>query len=464
MSISVVILAGGSGTRLWPLSRSMLPKQFLSLVDEKTMLQKTIKRIDKLNVDSITIITNEEHRFLVSDQTKNIKKPVHIILEPFSKNTAAAICLAAMYLKKDATMLVLSADHIIKDSDKFIHTVNDAIRLAKDGYLVTLGAKPNSPQTEYGYIKPGRRMGFFSMVDTFCEKPNIEKAKEYYNSGEYLWNSGIFLFTSEKYLTELKIYSKEIYDTCKLSMQNIEDYYEYIKINETHFKECPNISIDYAIMEKTDKAAVIPLETEWTDLGSWHSLWEFNDKDEDNNYIFGDVINSKTKNSYISSENQLIATLGVNNLIIIATKDSIMVADKKEIPNIKNIIQKMKVENRVELDFHREVYRPWGKYDSLDSGLGYQVKKITVKPGAKLSTQYHHHRSEHWVVVSGTATVTKGNETFDLEENQSTYINVEEIHSLENKRDIDLEIIEVQSGNYLGEDDIVRIEDKYDRK
>jgi mannose-1-phosphate guanylyltransferase len=463
MGFSVVILAGGTGSRLWPLSRSMYPKQFLSLVDDKTMLQNTIDRVKDVDIDSITIITNAEHRFLASEQSKNLNVPVKIILEPCARNTAAAICLAALNCSEDDVLLVLSADHEIKKQSEFLSSIFNALTLAKSNYLVTFGVVPTSPNTEFGYIQRGDKQKPGFHVKRFVEKPDLVTAQNYIDSGEYFWNSGMFMFKAGKYIQELSKYSKATLDACKLSFDAKEDYYEFIKLDESLFKKCPNISIDYAVMEKTNDALVVPLTSSWSDLGSWASLWDIKDKDINNNFIKGDVITKNTTNSYISSEDKLIATIGVDDLVIISTKDVVMVAHKDKLSSIKDIVSDLKNDNRAEYQFHREVYRPWGKYDSLDMGPSHQVKRITVKPGAKLSTQYHHHRSEHWIVVSGTATVTKGKNTFILEKNNSTYIEIGEVHSLENCEDINLELIEVQTGEYLGEDDIVRVDDIYDR-
>mgnify|MGYP002820009949 CR=1 FL=1 len=463
MSISVVILAGGSGTRLWPLSRSMYPKQFLPLVDEKTMLENTISRVKLLDIDCITVITNTEHRFLASEQTKKLNIPVKIILEPCSRNTAAAICLAALNCDSDNILLVLSADHDIADQDAFCNSVRKGIELAKSNFLVTLGVIPTSANIGYGYIKKGVKQIEGFHVEKFVEKPDLDTAKKYLESGEYFWNSGIFMFKASKYISELERFSKDTLNACKLAINSREEYYEFIKLDEEHFQKCPNISVDYAVMEKTKDAAVVILDSSWSDVGSWSALWDVKIKNDNNNFLKGDIITKDTTDSFISSEDKLITAIGVKNLVIISTKDAVLVADKNNLESLKDVVGDLQKNDRTEHKLHREVYRPWGKYDSLDVGPTHQVKRITVRPGAKLSTQYHHHRSEHWIVVSGVATVTKGNETFQLEKNNSTYIHVGEIHSLENREEIDLEIIEVQTGSYLGEDDIVRIEDIYDR-
>ena len=463
MGISVVILAGGTGSRLWPLSRSMYPKQFLPLVNNNSMLENTINRIKGLDVDSITIITNTEHRFLASEQSKSSEIPVKIILEPCARNTAASVCLAALNSNENDILLVLSADHEIKNKNEFHKSINEALVLAKSNFLVTFGVLPTSPNTEYGYIHKGNMQGPGFHIKNFTEKPDIVSAEKYLESGEYLWNSGMFMFKATKYIAEVSKYSKPTLDICKSAMEGKENYYEFIKLKESVFNKCPNISIDYAVMEKTKEAMVVPLNSDWTDLGSWNALWEAKDKNKDNNYINGDVIAKNTTNSFVSSEQTLVTTIGVDGLTIISTKDALMVAHNNSLNLIKDVVDDLKKNNRPEHEFHREVYRPWGKYDSLDVGSSHQVKRITVKPGAKLSTQYHHHRSEHWIVVSGVATVTKGKETFILEKNNSTFIEVGQVHSLENCGENDLEIIEVQTGDYLGEDDIVRIDDRYDR-
>ena len=441
----------------------MYPKQFINVDEKNSMLQNTINRLGKLDIESINIVANKQHRFLLKDQIKELNIPVNIILEPCSRNTAAAICLAALSIGEDKKMLILSSDHYIADKNVFFETINEAIKLLNNGKMVVFGVEPTSAHTGYGYIKVDPKNDKSNKVLEFIEKPNKKDALNFYKSGNYLWNSGMFMFNSCKYIEEVEKFSIETLKACKKSISENNDYYEYMEVNESHFKKCPNISIDYAVMEKTEDAAFLKLKTLWSDLGSWPSLWEISEKDNNMNHIYGDVIAQDTSNSYVSSHNKLVVTLGVENMIIISTKDAVMVADKNNTEKIKEIFEYLKDKGRSEWEFHREVHRPWGKFDSLDTGVNYQVKKITVKPDSSLSLQMHHYRSEHWVVVSGTATVTKGDETFDLEKNQSVYLNVKEIHALENKRDIDLEIIEVQTGSYLGEDDIVRIDDIYDR-
>lgn len=463
--LKAVILAGGSGTRLWPLSRSAYPKQFLTLSGHDTMLQATIKRLDGLDIKSSVTITNEEHRFFVTEQLNEIGKLGSIILEPLGRNTAPAIALAALLSSEDEDplLLVLAADHLIQDIEEFTKTVIKATPLAEDGKLVTFGIVAHEPNTGYGYIKKGKPQGSGFAVDAFVEKPSFEVAKDYIESNNYLWNSGMFLFKASRYLEELKNYRSDIYEACKSSIKEISVDNDFLRVNEAAFSSCPSESVDCAVLEKTDDAVVVPMDAGWSDIGSWSSLWDITKKDKNGNAVHGDVMLHESHNSYIRTDGKLVAAVGVDDLVIVSTKDALLVAHKQSIEDVKVIPQKLKLESRIELEFHKEVYRPWGKYDSIDNGKGYQVKRITVKPGAKLSLQMHHHRAEHWIVVSGTAKVTNGKKTFILHENESTYIPVGTIHSLENPCKVILEIIEVQTGSYLGEDDIVRLEDIYGR-
>ena len=463
--IKAVIMAGGSGTRLWPLSRAAHPKQFLALHGDDTMLQATYKRLDGLDVQSSVTICNEEHRFFVAEQLREIDKLDSIILEPVGRNTAPAIALAALSSpeSEDPLLLVLAADHVIQDEAAFTKTVMNAIPLAEAGKLVTFGIVVNEPNTGYGYIKKGESQGPGFAVDAFVEKPSIEVAKEYLESGDYFWNSGMFLFKASRYLRELKEHRPDIYEACQLSMKGTSKDNDFLRVNEAAFDACPSDSIDYAVMEKTDHAVVVPMDAGWSDIGSWSSLYDVSKKDGNCNVTYGDVILHKTNNSYIRTDGKLVAVIGVDDLVIVSTKDVLVVAHKDSVQNVKAVVQQLKTESRTEWEHHREVYRPWGKYDSIDSGERYQVKRITVKPGAKLSVQMHHHRAEHWVVVSGRAKVTNGEKTFILTENESTYIPVGVIHALENPGKVPLELIEVQSGSYLGEDDIVRFSDIYGR-
>ena len=461
--IKAVVMAGGSGTRLWPLSRAAHPKQFLALHGDDTMLQATFKRLHGLDIQSSVTICNEEHRFFVAEQLREIDCLGSIILEPVGRNTAPAIALAAFSSQEgeDPLLLVLAADHVIQDEEVFIKTVMDATPLAESGKLVTFGIVANEPNTGYGYIKKGESQGPGFTVDAFVEKPSIDVAKEYLESGDYFWNSGMFLFKASRYLEELKKHRPDIYEACQLSMEDISKDNDFLRVNEIVFNACPSDSIDYAVMEKTDDAVVIPMDAGWSDIGSWSSLWDISEKDLNGNAAHGDVILNK---SYVRTDGKLVAAIGVDDLVIVSTKDVLVVAHKDSVQDVKVVAEKIRSQSRAEWNLHREVYRPWGKYDSIDSGARYQVKRITVKPGAKLSVQMHKHRSEHWVVVSGEAKVTNGDKTFLLAENESTYIPIGTIHSLENQGKVQLEMIEVQSGSYLGEDDIVRFEDIYGRK
>jgi len=461
--IKAVILAGGSGTRLWPLSRAAHPKQFLALYGKETMLQATVGRLDALNIQSLVTICNEEHRFFVAEQLREINKLGSIILEPVGRNTAPAIALAAFVAEGDPLLLVLAADHVIQDESAFTQAVTEAIPLAEAGKLVTFGVVPNEPHTGYGYIKKGVKHGVGFKVDHFVEKPSIDLAQNYIESGDYLWNSGMFLFKASRYLEELQKFRPDIFEICKWAADSVEADLDFVRIKKEKFLECPSDSIDYAVMEKTDDSVVVAMDAGWSDIGSWSSLWDISEKDENGNVLHGDVLLHETNNSFIRTDGKLVASVGVDDLVIVSTKDVVMVAHKNSVQDVKEIAMKLKDKGRTEWELNREIYRPWGKYDSIDFGDRYQVKRITVKPGAKLSVQMHHHRAEHWVVVSGSAEVTKGDKTFLLSENESTYIPIGMVHALENLGKVPLEIIEIQSGSYLGEDDIVRFEDRYGR-
>ena len=463
MSICSVILAGGSGSRLWPLSRAGRPKQFLKLHGEDTMLQVTIKRLKGLDVQSSIVICNEEHRFLVAEQLSEINRLGSIILEPVSRNTAPAIALAALTAKDDPLLLVLAADHVIKDEAAFNEAVLRAIPHAQAGKLVTFGILPSYPHTGYGYIKRGKDLVDGFEVQAFVEKPSLDVAESYLTSGEYFWNSGMFLFRASTYLEELKKFRPDILEQCQASVMEVKADLDFLRIDKHTFEACADESVDYAVMEKTSHAVVVPMDSGWSDIGSWSSLWDISEKDSEGNSTNGDVLLHKTQNSYVRTDNTLVAVIGVTDLVVVSTKDALIVSHKDSIQDVKIIIESLKTQGRSEWHLSREVYRPWGKYDSIDRGERYQAKRITVKPGAKLSVQMHHHRAEHWVVVSGTARVTNGDRTFLLSENESTYIPIGVVHALENPGKVELELIEVQSGSYLGEDDIVRFEDLYGR-
>ena len=430
--IKAVIMAGGSGTRLWPLSRAGHPKQFLALDGNESMLQATMKRLDRLNIESSVTICNEDHRFFVAEQLREINRLGPIILEPASRNTAPAIALAALTANDDPLLLVLAADHVIKDQTAFTRTVTEAIPLAEEGKLVTFGIVPDEAHLGYGYIKKGHAYGAGFVVDKFVEKPSAEVAQDYLNSGQYVWNSGMFLFRASRYLEELQEFRTDIFDACKASTGDVKADLDFLRVDKERFFECPSDSIDYAVMEKTDAAVVVPMDAGWSDIGAWSSLWDISEKDESGNVSHGDVLLYETKNSVVRTDGRLVATVGVDDLVIVSTKDAVMVAHKNRVQDTKIIVQKLKDDKRTEWKLNREVYRPWGKYDSIDTGDRYQVKRITVNAGAKLSVQMHHHRSEHWIVVTGSAKVTNGDKTFLLSENESTYIPAGVIHSLEN--------------------------------
>ena len=466
-SIYPAIMCGGNGTRLWPLSRALFPKQFLPLVNDTSMLQNTLLRLPKNSSDPV-FICNEEHRFLVAEQVRQLsQEQSSILLEPEGRNTAPAVAIAAIHaLEKDknAVLLVLAADHVIQDTTAFHLAVEQASIAAQEGKLVTFGIVPTHAETGYGYIKKGgeQTSGTFDVAE-FVEKPYAQVASDYLASGDYLWNSGMFLFKASRYLEELAKHRGDILENCQQAMKGVEQDFDFLRPKKADFLACASESIDYAVMEKTDSAVVIPLDAGWSDVGSYSALWQVCPQDNDNNVIKGDVIAQQTTNSYIHSQNKLIATVGVDNLVIIDTPDAVLVANKDKVQDVKNIVAELKSHSRSEATLPREVYRPWGKYDSVDAGERFQVKRITVKPGAKLSVQMHHHRAEHWIIVSGTAKVTIDDKTVLVSENQSAYIPIGAVHALENPGKLPLEMIEVQSGSYLGEDDIVRFEDRYGR-
>lgn len=465
--ITPVIMAGGSGSRLWPLSRSLYPKQFLALTGEQTMLQETVQRLSNLDVNAPLVICNEEHRFIVAEQLRVLDKAGSIILEPVGRNTAPAIALAAEVTvnDNDPLLLVLAADHVIQNTDAFTDAVKNAIPLAQVGKLVTFGIVPTQAHTGYGYIKRGNSVSDSSGYDVnaFVEKPDLNTAANYLESGEYYWNSGMFLIKASRYLQELDKYRPDISTACKKALEHTTHDNDFVRLDAEAFALCPDESVDYAVMENTNDAVVVPLDAGWNDIGAWSALWEVNEKDEKGNATTGDILLQETTNSLIHGGERLIATVGLDNVVIVDTKDALLVACKDKVQDVKKIVEKLKADKRSEFKIHREVYRPWGKYDAIDNGERYQVKRITVNPGEKLSIQMHHHRAEHWIVVSGTASVTNGEKTFLVTENESTYIPIGVIHALENPGKVPLEMIEVQSGSYLGEDDIVRFDDRYGR-
>lgn len=462
-----VIMAGGSGTRLWPLSRGNYPKQFLTLSGEQSMLQNTLTRLDGLAHSPAMLICNEEHRFIAAEQVRQLNVEHNgIFLEPVGRNTAPAIAIAAFKALEsgdDPLLLVLAADHVIDDKNAFQQSVNQAVRLAEQGKLVTFGIVGNKPETGYGYIKRGEQYHTGFVVECFVEKPNEAKAKEYINSGDYYWNSGMFLFKASRYLKELNAFRPNIYAMCEKAMRLQNDDMDFIRVDKATFEACPDESIDYAVMEQTKDAVVVPMDAGWSDVGGFAALWDVSAKDENGNAFKGDVKVVDTKNTLVIGEDKLVVTVGVEDLVIVNTKDAMLVAHKDKSQYVKVIVQQLKDEQRTEATLHREVYRPWGKYDSVDNGERFQVKRITVKPGAKLSVQMHHHRAEHWIVVSGTAKVQIDDIEQFVTENESVYIPITAVHALENPGKVDLELIEVQSGSYLDEDDIVRFEDRYGR-
>jgi len=463
-----VVLSGGSGTRLWPISRKLFPKQFINLVSDVSLFQDTIMRLPNETLEPL-IICNEEHRFIVAEQLRQIKsKNKGIILEPVGRNTAPAIAIAALNLlndDQDPILLVLSADHLIENKEKFKNSIEVATKIAEEGKMVAIGVQPDKPEIGYGYIEvDNSAFNDHYNIISFTEKPNLEIAKQYLKSSNFYWNSGIFMFRASTYLKELEKYEPEIYEICKKSYNEAPKDLDFIRLNNEEFCKCPDKSIDYAVMEKTDIGVIVPFDGKWSDVGSWESLWDSKSKDGNNNVSEGDVILNKVHNSYIYSSNRLVSVNDVSDLVIIDTQDALLVSSKKNSQNIKHIVEQLKKDNRTETDNHRKVYRPWGYFDSIDLGSSFQVKRIFVNPEAKLSLQKHRKRAEHWVVVKGVALVTCGKNIFKLEENQSTYIPRGEIHRLENYGTETLEIIEIQTGDYFGEDDIIRLKDDYDRR
>ncbi len=474
-----VILSGGSGSRLWPVSRKLRPKQFLPLISEdKTLFQSTVERLDGLaNQQNLLVVCNEEHRFMVAEQLLEIgKKHQGILLEPIGRNTAPAVTVAALYLLEqaaqqgtntDPVMLVLPADHVIPDVAAFQKAVEAARPVAEAGYLVTFGITPTAPETGYGYIEQGQPLTDFAetyQVAAFAEKPSSETAQCYLDGGKHLWNAGIFMFKASIFLHELETYNPAILAACGKTLKQAQRDMDFVRLNKSEFEACPSDSIDYAVMEHTRHAATIPLSAGWNDVGAWSAVWEVCERDAANNVLRGNVIAQDAGNNLVFTEDRLVTLVGVDDLIVIETKDATLVTHKSKAQDVKKIVTQLEAQGRSEAIIHRLVNRPWGCYDSVDMGERFQVKRITVKPGAQLSLQKHHHRAEHWIVVKGTAEVTCDNKTFLLTENQSTYIPLGSVHRLANPGKVPLELVEVQSGSYLGEDDIVRIEDQYGRR
>ncbi|MET0065932.1 MAG: mannose-1-phosphate guanylyltransferase/mannose-6-phosphate isomerase [Candidatus Thiodiazotropha sp.] len=467
-----VILSGGSGTRLWPLSRSAYPKQFISLIEGDSLFQRTVKRFMAIpGVSDALIVCNDEHRFLVAEQMRSKGQSANgILLEPVGRNTAPAIACAALHALEadpDAILLVSPSDHVIANEALFTEIMLSGARAAETGNLVTFGIVPTKPETGYGYIRKGGESADNDafLVDQFVEKPNLETAQAYLDSGEYLWNSGMFAFRADAYLNELQSFHPDILKAAQQAYAGKTADLDFLRLEEQAFTGCPSQSIDYAVMEKTDKALVVPMDVGWSDIGSWSALSEFAcDDPESGNVFLGDVLIKDVSNSYLRSENRMIAGIGLDNLIVIETADAILVANKSHSQDVKEIVEQLKASGRSEYEIHARVYRPWGNYETVDECDRFKVKRIVVSPGASLSLQKHHHRAEHWVVVKGTAKITRGEKELLLTEDQSVYIPLGTKHRLENPGLIPLEIVEIQTGSYLGEDDIVRYTDIYGRE
>ncbi len=462
-----VILSGGSGTRLWPLSRRLYPKQLLALTGEQTLLQQTVARLQGMTgVEAPLVVCNEEHRFLVAEQLRAIAAtPQAIVLEPEGRNTAPATAVAALSLPADRVLLVLPADHLVRDVALFQEAVRVGLRHAQAGRLVTFGIEPDRPETGYGYIKRGKALGDGAAfeVERFVEKPDRATAQGYVESGDYSWNSGMFLFQAGAFLAELERLAPKMLAACRRAVEGAHRDLDFTRLDQEAFCASPSDSIDYAVFEKTDRAVVVPMSPGWSDIGSWSALWEVADKDAHGNALQGDVITQNAKRCFVLADHRLVALVGVEDLAVIETADAVLVAHREQVQEVKTIVNRLETGGRSEANLHRRVFRPWGHYETMELAGRYQVKRITVKPGAVLSLQMHHHRAEHWIVVKGTARITRGDETFLLSENESTYIPLGMAHRLENPGVIPLELIEVQSGSYLGEDDIVRFSDNYGR-
>ncbi|OUS13744.1 mannose-1-phosphate guanylyltransferase/mannose-6-phosphate isomerase [Gammaproteobacteria bacterium 53_120_T64] len=467
-----VVLSGGSGSRLWPLSRAHYPKQFIPLASEQTMLQETLGRLQGLASQPLSplVICNEQHRFMVAEQLREIDlQAKSILLEPVGRNTAPAVALAALAAAPDEILLVLPADHVIEDMTAFHRAIELACSEAEKGALVTFGVVPTSAQTGYGYIQAASDGGadktglVAQRIQQFVEKPDLATAQAYVDSGDYYWNSGMFAFKAARYLEELQRFQPAMLSACRAAFDGASVDSDFTRLDKVAFAACPDDSIDYAVMEKTDNAVVIPLDAGWSDIGSWSALWDISAKDEQGNTCKGDVLAVDTENSYLHSNGRLLATVGIKDLVVVETDDAVLVADKSRVQDVKAVVNQLQAQGRSERESHRKVYRPWGFYDSIAANGRYQAKRIVVNPGARLSLQKHYHRAEHWVVVQGTGLVTRGEEEVILAVNESIYIPLGMKHRLENPGLIPLEIIEVQTGDYLGEDDIVRFDDQYGR-
>jgi mannose-1-phosphate guanylyltransferase / mannose-6-phosphate isomerase len=483
--LTPVILSGGAGTRLWPLSRELYPKQLLPLIGERTMLQQTVLRLEGLGAAAPVVVCNDAHRFLVAEQLRQLGiEPQAVVLEPIGRNTAPAIALAAHAAlaaaaaeqgtaeaarsggaSGDPVLLVLPADHVIRDVPVFHKAIRTALAAAERGQLATFGIVPTTPETGYGYIQRGEPASDgLHRIARFVEKPSPERARGFLASGEHYWNSGMFMFRARRYLEELARFAPQIATACETAFRAAKSDLDFTRIEAKSFAACPSDSIDYAVMEKTSDAVVVPLAAGWSDVGSWSALHEASESDVRGNVARGDVMVEDCDGCYVYSESRLVCAVGLADHVVVETKDAVLVAARNRVQDVKKLVQRLKERGRYEHSLHREVFRPWGSYDSIENGPRFQVKRLKVKPGATLSLQLHHHRAEHWIVVSGTARITRGEEVFLLEENQSTYIPIGVRHRIENPGKIPLHIIEVQSGSYLGEDDIVRFEDKYGRE
>jgi len=464
-----VVLAGGVGSRLWPLSREFYPKQFIPLVDEQlSMLQSTLSRLDGITeLAPPIVVCNEAHRFLVAEQLRQIDiNDARIILEPEARNTAPAVTLAAyeaLAKDKDPVLLVLAADHLIQSVKQFHEAIAVGKACAENGQLVTFGVVPDQPETGYGYIHCQQSEEDFQVVDKFVEKPDKATAQTYLDSGDYYWNSGMFMFRANTLLDELQQWAPDIQQACEQAFSSIHQDLDFHRVSSESFAQCRSESIDYAVMEQTKNAVVVPLQGDWSDVGAWSAIWEVSDKDDEANVAQGDVMLEAVNNSYVRAESRLVTALGVTDLVIVETADAVLVADKNRVQDIKKLVERLKQQQRPELQNHTQVCRPWGSYESIVSQSRFQAKRIVVNPGSSLSLQLHHHRAEHWIVVKGCGQVTRGEEVFQLNEDESTYIPIGMKHRLENPGVIPLEIIEVQTGSYLGEDDIVRFDDRYGR-